>query len=57
MQDAFTQIVCSCVTELATEAGEPNIFLSGGCGLNIIANCVRGSASGCSVPIHTTQPE
>src|SRR5436190_4964627 len=38
MQMAFTYVVRACVQELIVDTGESDIFLSGGCALNIIAN-------------------
>ena len=38
MQAAFTSIVCALVVELVGTTGEPEVFISGGCALNIIAN-------------------
>lgn len=38
MQEAFSQIVTNTIEEIVTETGARNVFLSGGCALNIIAN-------------------
>jgi carbamoyltransferase len=38
MQEAFSQIVTRTIEEIVTDTGATNIFISGGCALNIIAN-------------------
>lgn len=48
MQKAFTTIVADCVQHLIEETGLRNVFLSGGCAMNIIANAAAAQCANLS---------
>jgi carbamoyltransferase len=43
MQDAFTKIVTESIDQLITQTNSPNVFMSGGCAMNIVANAAAAA--------------
>jgi carbamoyltransferase len=46
MQEGFSQIVAACVDRLIVQTGSPDVFLSGGCAMNIVANTAAAAVPG-----------